>query len=102
MDLRICGTILIGTAMICLTWYMVTVRRMKNKKEAQARRDRMRHNERMSEDASLALYLEEEARRKDAEAKVGIRDEQLRKRNAEIKRLKELVKYYENEGGMRS
>lgn len=100
MDLRLCGTILIGIAMICLTWYLVTVRRMNEKKRAQARRDRMKHNEKLSGDNSFALYCDEENRRKDAETKVGILEEQLRRRDAEIKRLKKLVSCYEREGGM--
>ena len=102
MDLRICGTVLIGIAMICLTWYIVTMKQMKNKAEVQKRRDRQKHNERMNEQNSFALYQSEEYRRRDAETKIGILQDQLRRRDNEIARLKRLISDMEENGGMKA
>lgn len=91
MVIQIAGAALIGIAMVCGTWYAVTMKKLNAKKQAEARRQRMAHNERIYGDSSLALYRSEETRRQDAEVRIGILNEQIRRRDKEIDRLKKLI-----------
>ena len=91
MDLRIIGTILIIGAMVCGTWYAVTVRKIKADADSRARHERYAHNEKIANDASLAAYQETNALLTDARTKIAIRDEQIKRRDKEIERLKKLL-----------
>lgn len=95
MIIQIAGAALIGIAMVCGTWYAVTIRKLNTKKQADARRQRMAHNERLYVDSSLALYQQEEARRQEAEVRIGIQRDQLRRKDKEIERLQKLIKELE-------
>ena len=90
--LQICGTVLIGLALICGTWYAVTVTKLKLTAERMKRASRAAHNESLFTDRSLALYTQTEAMLNDARTKIGIQAEQLKRRDAEIERLKKLLK----------
>lgn len=91
MIVQIAGAILIGVSMVCGTWYAVTVKRIKNRDQARARRERLAHNERISGNGYLALYQEEEARGRDLVVRNNILTEQLKRRDKEIERLKGLL-----------
>lgn len=90
--LQICGTVLIGLSLICGTWYGVTVTNLKMNAERRERARRAAHNEAVFSDRSLALYTQTEAMLADAKTKIGIQSEQLKRRDAEIERLKKLLK----------
>lgn len=89
--LKICGTILIGLCLICLTWYGVTVRKIKAENERKARAQRNAHNERIASDNNFALYQQTESRLLDAQKRNKIKDEQIKRRDKEIERLKKLL-----------
>lgn len=91
MIIQIAGTVIISTALICLTWYGCTLKRLKARKELEERRSRYAHNEKMNERNTYSLYMSEEARRNEAEVKNGILSEQLRRRDKEIDRLKKII-----------
>ncbi len=91
MILQIAGTVIISTALICLTWYGCTLKRLNAQREREARRSRYAHNEKMNETNTYSLYMSEEARRNEAEVKNGILSEQLRRRDKEIDRLKKII-----------
>lgn len=95
MDLRTAGTILLATVIICLTWYLTTLRAQNIKREAQKRAQREKHSEKMNADNTYALYQTSEALRHDAETKIGILNEQLRRRDTEIARLNSLLRIKE-------
>ena len=88
---QICGTILIGVALICGVWYAVTVRKIKADADRKAREDRNAHNERLAADNNFALYQQTEAALRDANVRIKIKDEQLKRRDKEIERLKKLL-----------
>lgn len=77
--IQICGTILIGLCLICLTWYGVTLMQMKAQKADDARKRREARNERMTQANWSALYEEERQRRIDAETREQIAKDQLRR-----------------------
>lgn len=100
MIYQIAGTVIISTALICLTWYGCTLKRLKAQKEREARRSRYAHNEKMNETNTYSLYMSEEQRRKEAEVKIGILNDQLRRSRNEAARLKKLIADMEAEGGL--
>ena len=91
MDLRILGTLLVLCAMVCATWYGVTIRKVKADNERKAREERNAHNERLAADNNFALYQQTEAALRDANVKIQIKDEQIKRRDKEIERLKKLL-----------
>lgn len=95
MDLRTAGTILLATVIVCLTWYLTTIRAQNIKQEQQKRLQRQKHSEKMNSDNTYALYQTAEAMRHDAETKLGIMQEQLRRRDNEIARLNSLIRIKE-------
>ena len=88
---QICGTILIGVALICGVWYAVTIRKIKAEADRKAREERNAHNERLAADNNFALYQQTEAALRDANVKIKIKDEQIKRRDKEIERLKKLL-----------
>ena len=88
---QICGTILIGVALICGVWYAVTIRKIKADADRKAREERNAHNERLAADNNFALYQQTEAALRDANVKIQIKDEQIKRRDKEIERLKKLL-----------
>ena len=91
MDLRILGTLLVLCAMVCATWYAVTIRKVKADNERKAREQRNAHNEKLAADNNFALYQQTEAALRDANVKIQIKDEQIKRRDKEIERLKKLL-----------
>lgn len=89
--LQICGTILIGVALICGVWYAVTVRKIKADADRKAREERNAHNERLAADNNFALYQQTAAQLNEAQVKNGIKDKQIKRRDKEIERLKKLL-----------
>ena len=88
---QICGTILIGVALICGVWYAVTIRKIKADADRKAREERNAHNERLAADNNFALYQQTEAALRDANVIIQIKDEQIKRRDKEIERLKKLL-----------
>ena len=89
--LQICGTILVGVSLICGVWYAVTLRKIKADADRKAREERNAHNERLAADNNFALYQQTEAALRDANVKIQIKDEQIKRRDKEIERLKKLL-----------
>lgn len=89
--LQICGTILVGVSLICGVWYAVTIRKIKADADRKAREERNAHNERLAADNNFALYQQTEAALRDANVKIQIKDEQIKRRDKEIERLKKLL-----------
>ena len=88
---QICGTILVGVSLICGVWYAVTLRKIKADADRKAREERNAHNERLAADNNFALYQQTEAALRDANVKIQIKDEQIKRRDKEIERLKKLL-----------
>ena len=88
---QICGTILIGVSLICGVWYAVTIRKIKADADRKAREERNAHNERLAADNNFALYQQTAAQLKETQVKCGIKDEQIKRRDKEIERLKKLL-----------
>ena len=91
MDLRILGTLLVLCAMVCATWYGVTIRKILSDADRKAREERNAHNERLAADNNFALYQQTAAQLNEAQVKCGIKDEQIKRRDKEIERLKKLL-----------
>ena len=89
--LQICGTILIGVCLICGVWYAVTARKIKADADRMTREARNAHNEKLAADNNFALYQQTEAALRDANVKNQIKDEQIKRRDKEIERLKKLL-----------
>ena len=89
--LQICGTILIGVCLICAVWYAVTARKIKADADRMTREARNAHNEKLAADNNFALYQQTEAALRDANVKIQIKDEQIKRRDKEIERLKKLL-----------
>lgn len=79
MVVQIGGIIILTTALICGTWYAVTVRQMKTKAEQRKTDKRNAHTERMNKDNWSTLYEDERQRRIDAETREKIAKDQLRR-----------------------
>ena len=88
---QICGTILVSVSLICGVWYAVTVRKIKADADRKAREERNAHNERLAADNNFALYQQTEIALHDANTKNRIKDEQIKRRDKEIERLKKLL-----------
>ena len=95
MDLRIIGAALLLGAMVCGTWYAVTIRKIKADADRKAREERNAHNERLAADNNFALYQQTEAALRDANVRIKIKDEQIKRRDKEIERLKALLEIKE-------
>lgn len=89
--LQICGTILLSVCLVCAVWYAVTIRNVKADNERKAREQRNAHNEKLAADNNFALYQQTEAALRDANVKIQIKDEQIKRRDKEIERLKKLL-----------
>ena len=90
--LQICGTILIAVSLICGVWYAVTIQKNNADADRAARAQRNAHNEKLAADNNFALYQQTAAKLNEAEVKNKIKDEQIKRRDAEIERLKKLLK----------
>lgn len=88
MVIQIGGIIILTTAMICGTWYAVTVRQMHTKAEQTKTDKRNAHNERMNKDNWSALYEDERQRRIDAETRERIAKDQLRRAREKMAKAK--------------
>lgn len=95
MIYQIAGTVIVTTCIVCFTWYMVTMRKEKQAAAERERKDRQARNERLFSDQSLALYQYEAAKRKEAETREGIAQNQLKRARSENERLKLLIKELE-------
>lgn len=91
MVVQIAGAILIGISLVCGTWYAVTIKKINNRAQARARRERIEHNERVFSNGYIALYHEEEERCSGLKIRNDILNEQLKRRDKEIERLKSLL-----------
>ena len=89
--IQICGTILIGVCLVCGVWYAVTIRKIKADADRAARAQRNAHNEKLAADNNFALYQQTAAKLTEMEVKNKIKDEQIKRRDAEIARLKKLL-----------
>lgn len=89
--LQICGTILLSVCLVCAVWYAVTIRKVKADNERKAREQRNAHNEKLAADNNFALYQQTESALRDANVKIQIKDEQIKRRDKEIERLKKLL-----------
>lgn len=92
---QICGTILLSVCLVCAVWYAVTIRNVKADNERKAREQRNAHNEKLAADNNFALYQQTEAALRDANVKIQIKDEQIKRRDKEIERLKALLEIKE-------
>lgn len=86
--IQICGTILIGLCLICLTWYGVTLMQMKAQKAEDARKRREARNERIFHDRALSLYEDERQRRIALETRIGIVEHQLARAKDQMSKVK--------------
>ena len=102
MILQIAGTVILTTVIICATWYATTLRKEQTKRRDFMRKEREQRNERLYKDNTFALYKDEEQRRIDAETRIGIVQDQLRRARNENERLKKLIKDLEEAGGLHS
>lgn len=81
MLIQIGGIILLSVSLICLTWYGVTVQKIKVENERKAQAQRNAHNEKIAADNNFALYQQTEAFLNDANEKIKIRNEQIKRRD---------------------
>ena len=88
MVVQIGGIIILTTALICGTWYAVTVRQMQTKAEQRKTDKRNAHTERMNADNWSALYEDERQRRIDAETREKIAKDQLRRAREQMAKVK--------------
>lgn len=86
--IQICGTILIGLCLICLTWYGVTLMQLKTKKAEDARKRREARNERIFNNEALSLYEDERQRRIALETRIGIVEHQLARAKEQMSKVK--------------
>ena len=93
--IQICGTILVSVCLICAVWYAVTIRKIKADADRKAREERNAHNEKLAADNNFALYQQTEAQLRDANVRNQIKDEQIKRRDKEIERLKALLEIKE-------
>lgn len=88
MVVQIGGIILLTTALICGTWYAVTVRQMADKKAQDARKRREARNERIFNNEALSLYEDEKQRRMALETRIGIVEHQLARAKEQMAKVK--------------
>lgn len=91
MDLQIIGLVLLSVTLICATAWGVSMKKEKHKDERLARAQRYAHNEKLAADNSFALYQQTEAELAQAQTKIRIQGEQIKRRDKEIERLKKLL-----------
>ena len=88
MLIQIGGIILLSVSLICLTWYMVTLKKIQTKAMQTATDKRNAHAERMTQANWSALYEEEKQRRIDAETRERIAKDQLRRAREQMAKVK--------------
>ena len=87
------AVIMAGTALVGMGVHHLTVTKKERLiSERMERKLRVAVNERLVKEGLHKLYADEAEKRKEAETKVGIMKNQLRKKDAEIERLKGLLK----------
>lgn len=88
MIVQIGGIILLSVSLICLTWYMVTLKKIHTRATQTATDKRNAHTERMTQANWSALYEEEKQRRIDAETREQIAKDQLRRAREQMAKVK--------------
>lgn len=87
MIIQIGGIILLSVSLICLTWYMVTLKKIQTRATQTATDKRNAHTERMNKDNWSALYEDERQRRIDAETRERIAKDQLRRAREQMAKV---------------
>lgn len=88
MIVQIGGIVILTTALICGTWYAVTVRQMADKKAQDARKRREARNERIFNNEAISLYEDEKQRRMALETRIGIIENQLARAREQMSKVK--------------
>lgn len=91
MDIQIIGLVLLSVTLICATIWGVSMKKEKHRDERQKRAQRYAHNEKLASDSSFALYQQTAAELSQAQTKIRIQGEQIKRRDKEIERLKKLL-----------
>ena len=88
MVIQIGGIVILTVSIICGTWYAVTIRKMEDKKAAEAKKRREARNERIFNNDALSLYEDEKQRRMALETRLGIVEHQLAMAKEQMAKIK--------------
>ena len=88
MIYQIAGLVLVVTCAICATWYFTTIRREKLNTQREMVKIRAASTERMVNNGAWKLYEDERQKRKEAETRIGILENQLARAREQMSKVK--------------
>lgn len=87
MIYQVAGIVIVSVSAICATWYMTTLKREKMHTQREMAKVRAASTERIVNNGAWKMYESERAKRQEAETRVGILQDQLRRAREQMAKV---------------